>query len=50
LRVVSGFALQICGDSMLGIGIHDKDYVIVWSQLIALNGEVVVAFINEEAT
>lgn len=44
------FALQICGDSMLGIGIHDKDYVVVWSQLTALNGEVVVALINEEAT
>jgi repressor LexA len=44
------FALQICGDSMVDIGIHDKDYVVVRSQPTAMNGEVVVALIDDEAT
>ena len=44
------FALQICGDSMAGIGIHDKNYVVVQSQPTAMNGEVVVALIETCAT
>lgn len=34
----------------MGIGIHDKDYVVVRSQPTAMNGEVVVALIDDEAT
>jgi repressor LexA len=44
------FALRVRGDSMIGAGIVEGDYVIVRSQERANAGEIVVALIEEEAT
>ena len=44
------FALKVEGNSMIGAGINDGDYVIVKQQPTAENGEIVVSLINDEAT
>lgn len=44
------FALRVAGDSMIGDGIFDGDYIFVRKQLHASPGEVVVAMIEDEAT
>lgn len=44
------FMLLIKGDSMIGAGILDGDYVIVQSTTTAENGDIVVALIEDEAT
>ena len=44
------FALRVAGDSMIGDGILDGDYIFVRKQLQAESGEIVVAMIEEEAT
>ena len=44
------FALRVAGDSMIGDGILDGDYIFVRKQLHAASGEIVVALIEEEAT
>jgi repressor LexA len=44
------FALRVAGDSMIGDGIFDGDYIFVRKQLQASSGEIVVAMIEEEAT
>jgi repressor LexA len=44
------FMLRVSGDSMVGAGILDGDYVIVRKQQAAANGEIVVAMIDDEAT
>ena len=44
------FALKIQGDSMINAGIYDKDIIIVKKQDTALNGEIVVALIEDSAT
>ncbi|HEY0828112.1 MAG TPA: transcriptional repressor LexA [Bacilli bacterium] len=45
------FMLNVIGDSMIEVGIHDKDYVIVRQQSTANNGEIVVAMTeDDEAT
>lgn len=44
------FMLQISGDSMIEIGIHDHDYVLVKHQPDAKNGEVVIALLDDSAT
>ena len=44
------FALRVRGDSMIGAAILDGDLVVVRQQPDALNGEIVVALIGEEAT
>ncbi len=44
------FALTIKGDSMVGAGILDGDYIVVRSQPDATSGEIVVAMIDGEAT
>ena len=41
------FMLNISGDSMIEVGIHDGDYVIVRQQQSANNGDIVVAM-NED--
>jgi len=43
------FALQVAGDSMVGIGILDGDMVIVERRETAGDGDIVVALINGEA-
>ncbi|MFO7887699.1 MAG: transcriptional repressor LexA [Eubacteriales bacterium] len=44
------FALKVTGDSMNGIGIDRGDTVIIHRQNTAINGDIVVAAINSEAT
>ena len=44
------FMLKVKGDSMINIGIHNGDQVIVASTSTAENGDVVVAMIDNEAT
>ena len=44
------FALRIKGDSMIGAGILDGDVVVVRPQPDAVNGEIVIALLEEEAT
>ncbi|MDI9512516.1 MAG: transcriptional repressor LexA [Caldicoprobacterales bacterium] len=44
------FMLSIKGESMLGAGIFDGDYVIVKQQSTAKNGDIIVALIEDEAT
>ena len=44
------FALRVRGDSMIGAGIFENDYVVVRSQENASAGEIVVALLGDEAT
>lgn len=44
------FILRIKGDSMINAGILDGDYVVVKQQNTAMNGDIVVALIEDEAT
>jgi repressor LexA len=44
------FMLKIRGDSMIGAGILDGDYVVVREQKSANNGDIVVALLEDEAT
>ena len=44
------FALRVRGESMLGAGILPRDLVVVRRQQTAVNGEIVVALLGEEAT
>jgi len=44
------FMLRVQGDSMIEAGILDGDYVIVKQQNDAINGDVVMALIDNEAT
>ncbi|MBI4553320.1 MAG: transcriptional repressor LexA [Candidatus Latescibacteria bacterium] len=44
------FALKVRGESMIGAGILDGDYVLVREQPTAEPGETVVALLGEEAT
>jgi repressor LexA len=44
------FVLKVQGDSMIGDGIMDGDFVIIRKQDSAENGETVVALIDQEAT
>ena len=44
------FALRVRGESMLKAGILPEDLVVVRQQPTALNGEIVVALLGEEAT
>lgn len=44
------FLLKVRGDSMINAGIMDGDHVIVRQQQNAVNGEIVVAMLDGEAT
>ena len=45
------FMLKIRGDSMINLGIFDRDYVVVQKQETARNGQIVAALVDgEEAT
>lgn len=44
------FMLQIKGDSMIGCGILDGDYIIVEQQSVANDGDIVVALVEDSAT
>lgn len=49
-RAASTFALRVVGDSMIGAGIREGDYVLVRAQDSAESGDIVVALLGEEAT
>ncbi|HOK95961.1 MAG TPA: transcriptional repressor LexA [Anaerohalosphaeraceae bacterium] len=40
------FVLRVCGQSMIGAGIHDGDYIICRSAQTAENGQIVVAMLD----
>lgn len=42
------FSLEVRGDSMIDSGIHDGDYAIINKTSVALNGDIVVALIDDE--
>jgi repressor LexA len=44
------FALRVVGQSMIGDGIHDGDYIFVKKQITARPGEIVVVLVEDEAT
>lgn len=44
------FILKVQGDSMIEAGILDDDYVLVKQQNQAMNGDIIVALLEEEAT
>jgi repressor LexA len=44
------FLLTVRGDSMINAGIMDRDYIVVRKQDTAINGEIVVALIENDAT
>lgn len=44
------FMLRVKGDSMINVGIYEKDLVIVEQCFSARNGEIVVALIEDSAT
>jgi len=46
----NAFALRIQGDSMINAGIHDKDIIIVEKSDTAIDGDIIVALIDDEAT
>ena len=46
----SSFVLEVHGESMINVGIYNGDYIIVREQKNAMNGEIVVAMIDGEAT
>lgn len=44
------FMLKVKGDSMINVGIHDGDSIIVKQQSTADNGDIVAAMIDDSAT
>jgi repressor LexA len=50
LRGCDAYALRVEGQSMVEAGILDGDYVIVRKQETAIDGDIVVALIGDEAT
>ncbi|MEG1009211.1 MAG: transcriptional repressor LexA [Clostridia bacterium] len=44
------FILRVQGESMINVGINDKDYLIISKCNTATNGEIVVALIEDSAT
>ncbi len=46
----SSFILEVHGDSMINAGIFNGDFIVVREQPNAINGEIVVAMIDNEAT
>ena len=46
----SCFALRVRGDSMINAGILDGDKVVIYPQQTAMDGQIVVARIGDEAT
>jgi repressor LexA len=44
------YVLQVVGDSMIGEGIHDGDFVVVQRRELAETGAMVVALVGEDAT
>lgn len=49
-KVEGGFALRIKGDSMIDAGIFEGDIALIAPELELVNGDIVVALIDDEAT
>jgi repressor LexA len=49
-KTENSFALRVKGDSMINAGIFENDLVIVTPRKEALNGEIVVAMLEDEVT
>ncbi|MGA7836817.1 MAG: transcriptional repressor LexA [Ignavibacteriaceae bacterium] len=49
-KTENSFALRVKGDSMINAGIFENDLVIVTPKKEALNGEIVVAMLEDEVT
>lgn len=49
-RIDDHFVLQVAGESMIGEGIHDGDWVVVERREHARPGEMVVALLGDEVT
>lgn len=50
LRSSDLFALRVKGESMIGVGIMDGDIIVIKKENVAVNGEIVVALVGDEAT
>jgi repressor LexA len=50
LRSGDHYVLRVRGDSMVEDGIHDGDFVVVQSSSEAVDGDVVVALVDDEVT
>lgn len=50
VREENSFILTVKGESMIGAGIFDKDYILVRKQNYADDGDIIVALIEDEAT
>lgn len=46
----STFMLKVKGESMINVGIFDGDMILVQEQPTAINGEIVVALVDDSAT
>jgi repressor LexA len=44
------FALKVKGDSMINAGLYEDDVVIVYPQRTAINGDIIIALLGDEAT
>ncbi|KNF08914.1 SOS regulatory protein LexA [Gottschalkia purinilytica] len=47
---ITSFMLKVKGESMINAGILNGDYILVQQQNTAINGDIVVALLNQEAT
>ena len=50
VQASTAFMLRVQGDSMIEAGIFDRDFILVKQQSTAINGDIVVALIGDEAT
>lgn len=49
-KCAGAFLLKIEGDSMIGAGINDGDYIVVRPDVDVVNNDIVVALLDNEAT
>jgi repressor LexA len=49
-KVEGGFALRIKGDSMIDAGIFEGDIALIAPELAPMNGDIIIALIDDEAT
>ena len=49
-RPAATFFVRVEGDSMIGVGIHDKDLLVVDRSLTPANGDVIIASVDGEFT
>ncbi len=49
-RPAATFFVKVSGDSMIGVGIHDKDLLVVDRSLRPASGDVIIASVDGEFT